>query len=161
MLNKVMTEIKNHFARSVESQTYQIVTDGIVGSFSEKYIVGQYIWIKHSFINDGVYKITGVTESKLTLDATLLEENTGELILLFGLAVPPDFLTVVTEIEAYTSKDGVISESIGDYSVNYGNTGGSWVNAFSEKLSQWKRMFDDDKSSRLCKRNWQNKSGCC
>lgn len=144
MLNVVMTHIKNHFARSWEIGQYEIVTDGIVGSFYKKYIVGQYVWLKYSFVNDGVYKITGVTSNKLTLDATLTAENTGELIALFGLAVPHDFLTVVTEIENFKSKDGVTSESIDDYSVSYGGDGGSWTSVFSGKLSQWRRMYDDD-----------------
>lgn len=147
MINAVMTHIKNHFARSIESQAFEIVSDGIVGSFSEKYIAGQYVWIKCSFVNDGVYKITGVTTTKLTLDATLTEENTGKLIYLFGLAPPVDFLTVVTEIENFTSKDGVVSESIDDYSVSFGGAGGgdgSWTSVFNNKLSQWRRMYDDD-----------------
>lgn len=144
MLNAVMTHIKNHFARSWEVGQYEIVSDGIVGSFSEKYIVGQYLWLKYSFVNDGVYKITGVTNQKLTLDATLTPENTDELIVLFGLSVPPDFLTVVTEIESFKSKDGVMSESIDDYSVSYGGDGGSWTSVFRGKLSKWRRMYDDD-----------------
>lgn len=144
MLDQVMTHIKNHFARSIESRAFEIVADGIVGIFSEKYVVGQYVWVKRSFINDGVYKITGITATKLTLDATLQPENTGELIYLFGLAPPKDFLTVVTEIENFKSKDGVTSESIDDYSVSYGGNGGGWASVFKDKLSPWKRMYDDD-----------------
>jgi len=153
MLNQIMTQINNHFSRSLESQAYEIVTDGIVGTFSETYIKGQYIWIKGSFINDGVYKIDSVTTSKITVEENLQAENTGEYMLLFGLAVPADFLTVATDIGNYTSSDGIKSESIGDYSVSYGGSSdgdGSWVSAFGKQLSKWNRMYDDDVT--MCRR---------
>lgn len=149
MLDAIMTHIKNHFACTVESFTYEIVSDGIVGSFSEEYVDTQYIWLRGTKVNDGVYKITSATTTKLTVEETLVPEPNAKkrLAAVFGLAPPKDFLTVATEIEGYTSKDGVVSESIDDYSVSYGGTGGgdgSWASVFHNKLSPWRRMYDDD-----------------
>lgn len=170
MIDLIMTQINNHFARSVESQTYEIVADGIQGSFSEKYVVGQYIWIRHSFINDGVYKISAVSSTKLTVEETLTAENTGETIEVYGLVPPKAFLNLVSDIETYVNAQsvtalGVKSESQGNRSVSYGSGasgsgGNAWQSVFSQSLNQYRRMFDDDESVRLGQRNWQNRMGC-
>lgn len=144
-----MTEIKNHFACTAESFTYEVVSDGILGSFSEEYVATQYVWLRGTKVNDGVYKIVSATTTKLTVEETLIPEANVKkhLATVFGLAPPRDFLTVVAEIEAYKSKDGVVSESIDDYSVSFGGTGGgdgSWPSAFSKKLGKWRQMYDDD-----------------
>ena len=169
MIGKVMTEVKNHFARSVESKAYEIVVDGIQGSFQEKYVVGQYVWVYNSFINDGVYKITAITSTKLTLDATLQAENTGETIVVFGLKPPTEFLSLVTDIESYVNNQavtslGIKSESQGNRSISYGSGssgagGNTWQSVFSESLNKYRRMFDDDESFNIGKLNWQNRLG--
>ncbi len=145
MISQIMDYCKNHFARSYEYGTFNIVADGIEGTFSEKYVAGQYVWIKDSFINDGVYKILTVESNKLTLDTELLPESTQENILLFGCSPVKGFLDLVTDIQAYVqngAKDGIASERIDDYSVAYSGNG-SWTNAFSSRLAQYRRMFDD------------------
>jgi len=124
MISQVMAYCKQHFDRSREAQAFEVVADGITGTFIETYVVGQYIWMVGSFINDGVYKISGVTTSKLTLDATLTAEDTGEIITLYGLSVPKAFLDIVTDIDSWVSgnsgKEGLASESIDGYSVSFG-----------------------------------------
>ncbi len=147
-----MDYCKNHFARSVEAGAFEIVFDGIQGSFNQKYIAGQYLWIKESFANDGVYKITEATANKLTLDATLVPENTGEAFCIYGCSPPAGFLALVTDIENFISnngaKDGITSEHIDDYSVSFGS-GGGWADAFKTRLGQYRRIYDDDERLRV------------
>lgn len=151
MLNQVMAYCKNHFDRSREIEEYEIVTDGIVGSFGETYVVGQYIWIVNSFVNDGVYKITGVTSSKLTLDYTMVAENTGESITVYGLKPPTDFLQVVEDIATWVDgnggKEGIAGESIDSYSISFGTGAGgqmanTWQVAFAPRLEAYRQVFE-------------------
>lgn len=164
MIAEIMKSINNHFARSIESKDYEIVADGIVGSFTESYVAGQYVWITGSLINDGVYKLTAVASNKLTTEEALMPENTSNtLICVYGLAVPRDFLQLVTDIETWAAKnvgkEGVASESIDSYSISFadGGKGASWINAFSSRLSRYRRMYDDDKRLKYSTLNWQRR----
>lgn len=149
MIGAIMEEIKNHFARSIESNYFSIESDGITGSFQEKYVTGMYIWIKNSFVNDGVYQIESVTSSKITtVEKDLLPENTGEIIIIFGLTPSKTFIQLVSKISNYKSKDGIASESIDDYSVGFSKGDGSWKTAFASELNAYRRMFDDDQRMR-------------
>lgn len=146
-----MAYCKNHFDRSSETQSFEIVADGIVGTFEETYIVGQYVWLVGSFINDGVYKISEVTTTKLTLDATLQAENTDETMVLYGLAPDNDFLSIVADIETWVTanagSEGIASESLGNYSVSFatgsdGATANSWQSAFSGRLERYRQVYE-------------------
>ena len=147
-----MDYCKNYFVFSCEAEAFEIVADGIVGTFSDTYVVGQYVSIDDSFVNDGVYKITAVSATKLTLDATLTAENTGDTIYVFGLKVPNAFVTIVDNITTYnaTSTKGVKSESQGNRSVSYGSAAGdgnsSWQSVFSGDLTPFMRMFSDKRT---------------
>lgn len=159
MIDQIMDYLNNHFVRSGESDDFEIVTDGIVGDFDEKYIAGQYIWIQGSFINDGVYLLTGVSNNKLTVaDDTFTAENTGESIRVFGCAVPKPFLTLVDDINSWISenagKEGIASETIDSYSVSFGSgpdgsTANSWQSAFAGRLSTYRAMYEDLSSYQL------------
>lgn len=151
MIAEIMKECNNHFWRSNERRMYSIVSDGIVGKFSEKYIPGQYIHLTGSFLNDGVYKLTAVSESKLTVEEGLKAEDTGEYFNVYGCKVPTEFLTLVTDIESWASnnfdKSGIASESIDGYSVNFatnpdGTIGNNWKNAFKTQLTPYRQMFE-------------------
>ncbi len=130
-LSEVMKHINNYFVKTTEDITVNIVADGIEGTFTNTYIVGQYIRVCDSILNDGVYKLTGVTSSKLSVAETLVVESNK--VQVAGLVIPSEFLSIVTEIEAHKGSGGVVSESIDDYSVTYSD-GGSWVSAFEERL---------------------------
>jgi len=154
LISQIMNYCKNHFVRSKERKsTFAIVSDGITGSFQEKYIVGQYLWIRESIANDGVYKIIGVDlDNKLTLDATLTDEYLDdEYITIYGLAVPTSFLDIVTDIGNWKTnnagKEGVKSESIDDYSISFstgsnGATANTWQTAFESRLTPYKQVFE-------------------
>lgn len=140
---KVMKHINNYFTKSIEYGIYEIETDGITGSFSDTYVAGAYLIIQNSYLNDGIYKILSVTNSKITLDATLIAEDT-ESTMLIALSTPPsDFVTLATTILSYTEKGlGVKSESLDDYSVSYDNDG-SWQSVYKNKLNDYRKVYSD------------------
>lgn len=167
MLYEVMNYCKNFFVYSGETDDYEIEADGIKGNLAETYLVGMYVCIDNSFLNDGVYKITGVTSDKLTLDATLQAENTGDTICLYGLKVPSVFITLVDEIESYDStvQRGVKSESQGQRSVTYGSgseTGSgdnTWQSVYANTLLPYMRIVSD-KDTFMREYNMTTKSWC-
>lgn len=138
-----MQEINNFFVKSYEGATFSISTDGITGSFSQTYIVGQYISIDGTLVNDGVYKITQVASGKLTLDATLIAESSVSCIV-FGLGVPATFATLVAAITSYASgtSQGLAGESQGSRSVSY-KDGSSWQKVYRDDLNAYRRMYSD------------------
>lgn len=141
-----MEHTKNHFLRTIEIADVNIVDNSIVGSFSENYVAGQYIWIRGTLLNDGVYKIFSVESDRIVVENDLINEQTDESFTLAGLGVPKDFLSMVGEIEGYTSKDGIASESIDDYSASFSNGDGGWTTAFSGRLKKYKKLFSDEYS---------------
>ena len=144
MLNAVMTEIKNHFAISSECVPVSFEEDGINGEFYKTYVVGQYVWIKNSVVNDGVYKITAIEGSKITLDGTFTLINTN--IRLFALAVPNEFIELVSDISTFSETEtvGIKSESLSDMSQTFAGDGGEWEVVYAKKLRKYRRMFDCD-----------------
>lgn len=145
MIAEVMNNVHNHFAKSVESRDYKIVADGVEGTFSETYVVGAYIWILGSFVNDGVYKVAGVTSTKITVEEALTAEDTGEVMNIFSCAPPTDFISLVSEIETYTSSspsNGVQSKKLGDLSITYSGDS-TWNSVYSARLNKYRKVYDD------------------
>ena len=74
------------------------------------------------------------------------------------MSIPPDFISLVTEISAYQAKYGDInstamspfnSESFGGYSYSKSsggnvdtsqNKGGTWQGAFGARLAKWRKI---------------------
>lgn len=150
MVESVLRYLNRYFPRSAET-LIAVVADGVTGNFTQNYVVGQYILIKDTILNDGVYKITTVASNKLTLDATLMPETTSAIV--YGLAIPRAVLDLATEISAYTGVEGVSSEKIDDYSIAY--TGGSgWQSAYKSRLASWRSVYLDLETFTL---GWQNR----
>jgi len=141
MIGQVMREINRYWPRTYEniSLTFAATGKTITGA-TETYLPGQYILIQHSILNDGVYKIASVTNGVITVVETIYDETAK--VNIFGLAPPRDFLDLVTDIAAFTGKDGVKSESIDDYSVSFEGDG-SWKTAFRKRLNTYRSMYDD------------------
>ena len=144
MLNQILEYTKKFYPYSLETGVFTIVADGIEG-FTGEYVVGQYINIQESFLNDGTYKITAVTDTKLTLDATLTAEDTAT-IYLWGLKLPKAYLSLISDIETYadmqTTSANLQSESQGNRSVTY-KDGSDWQSAFKAQLSVYRSLYDD------------------
>ena len=139
-INDVLFEINNYFDVSHEEQEYEITTTKIIGTLEEDYVAGQYVRILGSLLNDGVYKITTVDTGELTLDATLIAENTGREICLYGLAIPPALSTLITEITTNGTNEGIQSESVSRYSVSFGDGGKAWTNLYKKALNNYRKM---------------------
>lgn len=147
MITQILEENNKYFPCSLESHSFTIVADGVTGDFNETYLVGQYVNIHNSILNDGVYKITAVAANKITLDDTMLEE-TNEIDL-FGLALPRGLLSVIAEILTYTASQttgaNISQESQGGQGgreVRYVG-GSSWPIAFYDKLTPYRSLYDD------------------
>jgi len=162
MLYTVLKKLRHFYPVSYDFAN-AIVADGISGSFdSNDFIAGMYVLIKNSLLNDGVYKVSGVASNKLTVDATLQAESTDRIIKVYGLAIPPDLVSLVSDIESYVADNpysNVSSESLGDYSISYGtNADGAsasdWYNAFKSKLSHYQRFYSDLDSFIPSKKWW-------
>lgn len=153
MIEKVLKYLNHYYPKSIEGVA-EIVSDGLVGTFNETYAVGQYVYVQCSILNDGVYKITAKSQTKLTLDQVMLEETTDGMFV-YGLAVPRDLLKLIAEIETFGEKEeGLSSESIDDYSASF-KDGSGWINAFKGKLSSYRNVYSD--LDTVVNRNWQNR----
>lgn len=156
MLIKVMDKLNNHFVKSVEYAEFEITTSSIKGTFNEVYLVGMYLLIKDSYLNDGIYKITNVVNDEITLDKPLTAESIDESIRVYACSPPADFIELVTKIENYNEVGiGTSSESIDDYSANFGDGDGSWQSVYENKLNQYRCVYADlmiDKNFR-----WQDR----
>ena len=131
MLSQVMTYIHNWFIKTVSRGSWAI-SDGTitVDGLQE----GQYFRIVGSVFNDGLH----------TYPATDLHDETftGEV---WGLAVPPDFIKLVNEIEEWAEKNAesidspYASESFGGYSYTKSTdvSGGS----NTDPANGWQRHF--------------------
>lgn len=117
---------------------------------------GQYFRIVNSRFNDGVYEFP---TTALRVDETF----NGAV---WGMAVPPDLISLISEIEAWqaiyenpNTKEGKAnlspysSEAFGGYSRSKGGGGGSyangtlnaaggatWLGIFGARLQRWRRL---------------------
>lgn len=134
-----MGETNNYFVSDYLAGDFTIATNVISGANSG-YKVGQYIRILDSFFNDGVYKIkTIVSAGTYELEGTLTDEEYSGFVC--GLKVPPDFVSLSEEIDAYNAKsgDGVSSESIPNYSVSY--SGKKYQEQFADEISRYRKAY--------------------
>jgi len=167
MINQVLDYTKKYYPYSLDTGILNIVSDGIEG-VTGTFLVGQYVNIQNSILNDGTYKITALNGDKLTLDATLLPENQAT-VLLWGLRLPQGLLSLITKITDYTDNQsvqslGIKSEKQGNRSVSYGGAGGgagstdnTWLSVFRKDLELYKNLFDDRLS--YCRRYNINTKG--
>ena len=141
MIENVLREIRNFFIKDSEI-VYGIESDGIV--VSGAFMANQYVFVKGSIMNDGVHKITSVVADKIMIAGLVAEPTT---IHLYALAIPKVIIDLTAEIEAYNeaNTNGVVSESLGDYSVTYASDGGveTWQTAFKGKLNPYRRVYLD------------------
>lgn len=134
MLDEILKELNNYFEteKSVKNE-FNIAGGTIVLS---NFINGQYVRIKGSILNDGVYKIplAGLTD----------ETFTGEIV---GLAIPKEVVYLETQINAYVVKNpstAYTSENFGNYS--YSKTTGkngnvsSWQEVFKKELNSYRKI---------------------
>ena len=143
MITEVLDYLKNHFIYidtngNINFENIELVFEAtgktITADFQNTYLVGQYINITDSILNDGVYKISVVATGVLTVEEDLINETATPFI--FALAIPKALITLISEINTWVTrnrgKSGISSEKIDDYSISYGSSmqSGGWKSAF-------------------------------
>lgn len=141
-LNTLCGYLRNYFERDIKHGHY-VISGGVIGGDVSP-LVGQYIRIVGSVLNDGVYKWTGGTIEGLTD-----EEFDGSVWL---LAIPKEVVDLAAEIGEWQTKyqDAVnspfSSESLSASSYSYSKASGgsdgvrTWQDTFSKQLSQWRKI---------------------
>lgn len=165
MLNAVLNELNNFFFRFSSNITntnfpvgniqfqFSVAAaftspDTILGDFTDTYISGEYILIEGSRLNDGVYLISAIDTSSVTIDTTVdfLISTEPEVTCTFTkLFIPQDVVQLIDDIDTFNTSftEGVSSESQGNRSVTYTtsvNGGTGWVNAFNTRLNVYKKL---------------------
>ena len=99
---------------------------------------GQYFRIVGSVFNDGVHQYPAVDLTDEVFDGCI-----------FAMAVPPDFLKLVSDIKEYEQSDAgkpspYTSESFGGYSYTKATDANGapigWQKAFAGRIRQWRKL---------------------
>jgi len=152
MLNAVLKEINNYFFKYTSGvKNYQFTKDVAftadtltATSFADTYIAGEYILIEGTRINDGVYLITAIGATTITVDSTLditISIEPEVETILTKCYIPGSLLALIADIKTYDTKvtTGLASESQGNRSISYAGSSG-WRNAFNSQLSVYKKL---------------------
>jgi len=128
------------------------VEDGKI-ALKGKYIIGQWIYLGGSILNDGMYLIRGAESSLYSLSNGSDEQIptqgneafTGQAL---GLRVDQGFIALANEIRTFNEKNkptGKASEKFGAYSYTRatGSNGAAidWKEAFRNRLNPYRKMF--------------------
>ena len=142
-MEKILNSINNYFYKFYESGSYSINTNTI--TVKGKYIIGQYVRIEGSTLNDGVYKVAFVDGQNITLESLTMQDEEFEGII-SSLAIPSDLISLKAKIETYESENkpsAIVSESFGNYSYSLAtNANGqalTWQEVFSNELKPYRK----------------------
>lgn len=142
-MQKILDSINNYFYKFYESGNYSINTNTI--KVKGKYIIGQYVRIEGSTLNDGVYKVIFVDGQNITLESLTMRDEEFEGII-SSLAIPSDLISLKAKIETYESENkpsAIVSESFGNYSYSLAtNANGqalTWQEVFSNELKPYRK----------------------
>lgn len=143
MLSEICAYLRNYFDRNQPKFYGEIrIEDGALVSFEDKLQNGQYFRIVNSTFNDGVY----------LYPASGLTDETFSNGSVWAMAVPPELISLISDIEAWQTKYGqsvnspYAAESIS--ATGYSRSKGSadsvgsigWQNAFSKRLARWRKL---------------------
>ncbi|HSH36080.1 hypothetical protein [Schnuerera sp.] len=153
---EVMDSINNHFIKSRESGMYEFATNSIKGTFTQTYLVGMYVIIKGSYLNDGIYEIESATVNEIIVKEQLRTESTEETSVIYGSTPPKHFIELAMEVGNFDeSKIGLASESIDDYSISFSKDQ-SWEEIYKDKLNKYRRVYPDIPTANN-KLRWQDR----
>lgn len=155
MITELLEYLNNWFIDTHESGKFEFKASldatpiyTIEAPFYQDYLVGQYISVDGSKLNDGVYKVTAVESGKITVDTQVLTETAS--ISLWGLAVPKQVVSLAGEIAEYKASnlEGIASETQGSRSIAYKN-GSGWEDVYKQRLIPYRRLYSDKMSRSL------------
>jgi hypothetical protein len=138
MLAEILEYLQNYFVYNYET----IASIGTKLTLTGDYVVGQYINIDGSRLNDGVYEIESIDGTEITLTVDLLAEETNCIV--YGLKIPKTIIDLSAKIATYNtnSTQGLTSESQGSRSVSY-KDGSTWTDVFKGSLTPYRRIYSD------------------
>lgn len=131
MLERIMDHIHNYFVKDIYRGTFKITGGAIDVDFLQD---GQHFKIVGSVFNDAVYQYPA--------EDLIDEVFTGQI---WAMAVPPAFIALCEEIEAWQEKYGAqvespfTSESFGGYS--YSKAQGLGANGSASPSASWQDIF--------------------
>lgn len=150
MLGRVCDYVHNYFVGFLRTGEYIIANGAIDLPFLKD---GQRFKISGSALNDGIYTYMGgaIYDDDAANEIALKDETfTGSIT---AMQVPPAFIDVVAEINAWVAKNGAVldspysSESFGGYSYSRAvgsgaNAGGvlSWQDKFRDVLAAYRKI---------------------
>lgn len=143
MLEQVLRYLNNFFVDSY-TDGVSCSVDSVTVSDASDFVPNQYIYIRWSKLNDGVYKIASIAGNVLTLDVSAELQVEVSDMRVYGLRIPSAVLAIVSEIEAMSANNpnGLVQERLGDYSVTYGySDSASWVTRYANRLAQWRLVY--------------------
>lgn len=140
MLSEVCAYLRNYFYHGEPTiGKIEIVNGALKEPYGLK--ANQYFRIVGSMFNDGVYQYPLTTLQDETFNGAV-----------WGMAVPPELISLISDIEAWQTKYGqsvnspYAAESIS--ATGYSRSKGSadsvgsigWQNAFSKMLARWRKL---------------------
>ena len=117
-------------------------TGDVLSDYALDVRVNQYIRIEGSRLNDGVYKVTDVDPDAVTVDSTLIDEESDsnlDYVTIYGLAIPQKLLSIITEMQSWSGTSNVKSESLGPHSITYDKPV-TVFNSFESRLKKYKKV---------------------
>ncbi len=152
MLNAVLNDLNNSFyeyTSGVKNYSYTkdisfTSEDTMLGGFTDTFIVGEYVRVTGSRVNDGVYLISAIDTTSITIDTTVdakIKTEPSTECTITKCYIPSDVVQMIAEIKEFDANlvQGASSESQGSRSVSFAD-GASWKKAFSPRLSAYRKM---------------------
>lgn len=136
-LHDICLQVNNFFTKTVEVTELTFIGNKIT-NFSNDYLIGQYVHVEGSVLNDGVYKITNITATEITVNTSFVTE--ASKCTLYGLAIPKAFLELAEQIIQNGAEGNAQSETVSRYSVNHGAGGNGWQNVYKNALNKWRKL---------------------
>lgn len=153
MLNEVLTSLKNNFYRYTngvlnysytKDLTFTASSGKVAGAFTSTFLVGEYIRISDSRLNDGVYLISAISTTEITIDTTLDTTFTDEAeieCIITKIYIPNDLVALIAEIKTYNTNNtsGLQLERQGNREIRYAKSSG-WKDVFLNRLSKYRKL---------------------
>jgi len=114
--------------------------------FSSQLRAGDIIHVNYSKYNDNYYSLSTVASSYILTNETLITESSesGKMVLVTRVDFPKDLEIIASNMINYQVKNvnnkDVVSESLGDHSVSFGNNQSGYPEAIIKPLRKYKKI---------------------
>ena len=152
-MERILKYINNYYAKTEELGTITIKDNKI--ELKGTYIPSQYILVRGSILNDGIYKINTVSDNTIEVTGSVNEIFEG---VVYALAIPKDIIEMQKELDDLESKyepSVYQSEHFGNYSYSLAtNKQGEAMSPFdyvAPRLISYRKIYETslEKSRRV------------